>query len=142
MKRDRGSSIPLVLGFFVIALLTVAGSVALASAFVQQRDLQDVCDGGAAAAAATALDLGASRSGADDGIVPFAAPAAVRAAVMTYLGRDPERRAVHIDALVSPDRATLTLRCREDRTLPFGALFGKDTITHTATSSAEAPTRA
>ena len=60
--RDDGSVIPFVLGFFIIALLLVAGSVAAGDAFVQQRDLQDVCDG-AAVAAASAADLSANRSG-------------------------------------------------------------------------------
>ena len=139
--NDRGSSIPLVLAFFLIALLVVGGSVALATAFVQQRDVQDVCDGAAAAAAATALDLGRSRAGEETGVVPFADATAVETAVQAYLERDSERRAVRVHAALSPDRATVTLTCREDRELPFGAMFGRETITHTATSSAQAPTR-
>ena len=46
---DTGSTIPMILGFFLLAMLMVAGSIALGQAFVQQRDLQDVCDGAAAA---------------------------------------------------------------------------------------------
>ena len=57
MTDDRGSTVPLILGFFLIALLVVAGAVALGDAFVDQRNLQDVCDGAAAAAAASAADL-------------------------------------------------------------------------------------
>ncbi|MDQ2751380.1 MAG: pilus assembly protein TadG-related protein, partial [Actinomycetota bacterium] len=54
---DRRTTIPLILGFFIIALITVAGAVAAGDAFVQQRGLQDVCDGAAAAAAAGGADL-------------------------------------------------------------------------------------
>jgi Flp pilus assembly protein TadG len=137
---DRGSTIPLILGFFLVALLMVAGSVAFAGAFVQQRDLQDVCDGAVAAAAATAIDLGRSRTDAQATTLPFADAERVRQAVAGYLARDPGRRSVRATAAVSVDRATVTLRCSEVRTLPFGRLFGRPTITHTATSSAEAPT--
>ncbi|MGN6607756.1 MAG: pilus assembly protein TadG-related protein [Jatrophihabitans sp.] len=133
---------PLILGFVLIALLVVAGSVAFASAFVQQRDLQDVCDGAAAAAAATAIDLGRTRTDPDVATLPFADEGRVRTAVDAYLARDPDRRRVVVAATVSADRATVTLRCSERRDLPFGRLFGRPTITHTTTSSAEAPTSA
>jgi hypothetical protein len=135
---DRGSTIPLVLGFFLVALLAVGGSVALADAFVQQRDLQDLCDGAASAAAASQLDL--SRGVAPrDGPAPFREPARIEAAVRAYLARDAERRTVRVRATLSPDRTTLTLYCSQRRTLAFGALFGDPAMTHTATSSARAP---
>ena len=60
LADDRGSTIPLILGCFVVAFLIVAGSVAAGDAFLQQRNLQSVCDG-AAAAAATSADLAAAR---------------------------------------------------------------------------------
>jgi hypothetical protein len=138
-RDDRGSTIPLILGFFLIAMLVVAGSVALADSFVQQRDLQDICDGAAAAAAATAVDLGRGRATGEPHTLPFQDEQQVEAAVAAYLTRDPDRRHVHVAAAVSPDRATVTLRCTEQRTLAFGAVFGRRTVTHTATSSARAP---
>ena len=49
-RDDTGSTIPLIIGFFLISMLMVAGSVAAGDAFVQQRGLQDVCDGAALAA--------------------------------------------------------------------------------------------
>jgi hypothetical protein len=67
-RRDRGSTIPLILGFVIVAFFLVAGAVALGDAFVQQRDLQDVCDGAAAAAAAAAVEVqrgGAGTQGPD-----------------------------------------------------------------------------
>ncbi len=57
---------PLVLLFFVLALLLVAGTVAASAAFLAQRDLQSDCDG-AAVVAANALDAagfyGSDRAG-------------------------------------------------------------------------------
>jgi hypothetical protein len=57
---DTGSTIPLILGFFLIGLLIVAGSVTASDAFTKQRDLQTICDG-AAIAAANSPDLAAAR---------------------------------------------------------------------------------
>jgi uncharacterized membrane protein len=139
-RNDRGSTIPLVLGFVILALLMVAGSVAFADAFVQQRDLQDVCDGAVAAAASTAIDLGRSRVDAQAVTLPFADQGRVDAAVEAYLDRDPDRRSVRVAASVSTDRGTVTLQCAETRPVPFGRFFGRLSITHTATSSAQAPT--
>jgi hypothetical protein len=133
MSGDRGSTIPLVLGFFLVALLAVAGAVALGDAFVKQRGLQDVCDGAAAAAAASAADLDRGR-GLDDSL-RFADAARV---VAGYLGRDPLRRSVHVTAALSPDRERITLTCEETTGLAFGALFGHPRLHHVATSSARA----
>lgn len=132
---DRGSTIPLILGFFLLALLLVAGSVALGDAFVQQRSLQDICDGAAAAAAASGADLDRGRALASNGSLPFGDVAAV---VADYLARDPERRSVRVDATLSADGTRITLTCRQTVPLAFGALFGKPQVQHLATSSARA----
>lgn len=135
MSDDRGSTIPLILGFFLIALVMIAGSVALGEAFVQQRDLQATCDGAAAAAAASAADLDREHGvGAGDSL-RFAD---VRAVVTAYLARDPERRRVHVNARLSPDGTRITLTCRQTTTLAFGAFFGRRHVRHTTTSSARA----
>ena len=55
LSDDRGSTIPLILGFFLIGLLMVGGAVLASDAFTHQRDLQSVCDG-AAIAGANAID--------------------------------------------------------------------------------------
>ena len=135
--EDRGSTLPLILGFFLLALLLIAGSVAAADAFIQQRGLQDVCDGAAAAAAATGVDLG--RGGELDGesALQFAN---VEPAVRAYLARDPSRAGVHVDAELSEDNETLALTCRQTEHIAFGAMFGKrDGVQHTVHSSARAP---
>jgi hypothetical protein len=132
---DRGSTIPLILGFFLIALIMVAGSVALGEAFVQQRSLQDVCDGAAAAAAASSADLDRERGVASGGSLQFGD---VEQMVAGYLARDPERRRVQVDAALSPDRERITLTCEQTTSLAFGAFFGRGHVHHTVTSSARA----
>ncbi|MGI8761039.1 MAG: pilus assembly protein TadG-related protein [Jatrophihabitantaceae bacterium] len=137
MNNDRGSTIPLILGFFLLALTMIAGAVAAGDAFVQQRGLQDVCDGAAAAAAASAADL--SRA-SDVGRGDAARFTDVARAVSGYQQRDPSRAEVRITASVSGDGRTLTLSCVETRKIAFGAMFGKgDGVRHAATSSARAP---
>lgn len=134
---DRGSTFPLILGFFLIALLVVAGSVAAGDAFVQQRGLQDVCDGAATAAAASGVDLGRGGQLESERALQFGD---VRAAVTAYLARDPVRRAVRVAARLSPDRQTLTLICEQTEKIAFGAMFGKGRgVHHRVTSSARAP---
>lgn len=134
---DRGSTLPLILGFFLLALIMVAGSIAAGDAFVQQRDLQDVCDGAAIAAAASSVDLGRGGALAGEQSLQFGD---VASAVSAYVARDPGRSAVHFSAQLSPDRRTLTLRCEQTEHIAFGAMFGKGAgVHHVATSSAEAP---
>lgn len=135
MSEERGSTIPLIIGFFLIALIMVAGAIALGEAFVQQRDLQDVCDGAAAAAAASAADLDRIGAVASGDALQFVD---VDRAVRTYLSRDPERRGVHVGASLSADRRVVTLHCEQRRSLAIGAFFGRGHVDHTATSSARA----
>ena len=134
-RRDEGSTIPLILGFFLIALIMVAASVALGQAFVQQRDLQDVCDGAASAAAASSADLDRESSVAAGTSLRFAH---VDDEVDAYLRRDPSRRGVRVAVALSADRERITLTCRQTRALAFGAFFGRGHVLHTTTSSARA----
>lgn len=131
-RADQGSTIPLILGFF---LITIAGWVALGQAFVQQRALQDICDGAASAAAASSADLdrGASVASADS--LRFGA---VEQVVDAYLVRDPHRDGVTVRAQLSGDRQRLTLICAQTVPLAFGSFFGRGRVHHVATSSARA----
>jgi hypothetical protein len=133
--EDRGSTVPLILGFFLIALIMVAGSVALGEAFVQQRDLQAVCDGAAAAAAASGADLD-RENGVGPG--PSLHFGDVQEVVGAYLARDPSRRDVSVNARLSPDRTRITLTCEQTTSLAFGAFFGRGHVHHVVTSSARA----
>jgi uncharacterized membrane protein len=137
-NRDDGSTIPLILGFFLLALLLVAGSIALGQAFTQQRDLQDICDGAATAAAANAADLDRGTLTASSNALQFTH---VDDAVAAYLARDPARHDVRAQAELSADRTTITLQCAERTHLALGALFGRSQVQHTATSSVRAPLR-
>ncbi len=137
--RDRGSTIPLILGFFLVGLIAVAGAVAAGDAFGQQRGLQDVCDGAAAAAAASAADLDRTVGVVTGDSLRFAG---VERVVEAYLARDPQRRDVRVSATLARDARTLSLICRETRPIVFGTFFGKRAgVRHVARSSARAPVR-
>jgi putative Flp pilus-assembly TadE/G-like protein len=132
---DRGSTIPLILGFFVIALLMIAGSIALGQAFVQQRDLQDVCDGAVTAAAASSADLDRVDGVAAADSLRFAD---VGTAVRDYLARDPRRHDVRVQVRLTDDRRRIALTCSRDAPLAFGWLFDRRSVRHLARSAARA----
>lgn len=135
--QDRGSTIPLILAFFLVALLVVAGAVTAGEAFVHQRDLQDICDGAATAAAASALNLDRSAAPGTGAEAEFGE---AQPAVDAYLDRDQLDQDVQIRAVLSDDRQTLTLACTQTRTVAFGAMFGMSGgVRHTTTSSARVP---
>jgi uncharacterized membrane protein len=137
LADDRGSTIPLILGCFVVAFLIVAGSIAAGDAFLQQRDLQSVCDG-AAAAAASSADLAVARETGEVGGSALRL-ANVQEAVDRYLSRDASRSTVHIEATLSADAETVSLACVDHTEIAFGAVFGKgDGVDHHAISTARA----
>ncbi|MGH8960097.1 MAG: hypothetical protein ACRDWT_02640 [Jatrophihabitantaceae bacterium] len=137
MTGERGSTIPLILGFFLLGLLVVAGSVAAADAYVQQRGLQDVCDGAAAAAAAGAADLGRGSDFATGADLRFAD---AQRLIEDYLDRDPSRSGVRGVASMSTDATTISLTCTQTSKIAFGAMFGRGGgVLHTVHSSARAP---
>jgi hypothetical protein len=121
LSDDTGSTIPLILGFFLIGLLVVAGSVTASDAFTKQRDLQSVCDG-TAIAAANSPDLAIARGHLTDlEALPLGK---LQETIDTYVSRDPSREgtaAALVD--VSPDGA-VTVGCHSRTRLAFGGLFG------------------
>jgi hypothetical protein len=138
VRDDRGSIMPLILGCWMLVMLIVAGFVAGTDAFDKLADLQDTCDGAAAAAAATAADLDRD-IGLDSGTsLRFAG---VQGAVDSYLARDSFRSSVSVQARVSADAQTLTLSCTQTSSIAFGWLFARDHVTHRVTASAKAPVR-
>ena len=142
MKRpylgdDRGSVTPLILGFFLIGLLMVAGAVMASDAFTKKRDLQSVCDG-AAVAAANALDAAAARTHPLSGALPLAG---VDRAAADYLARDPQRSAVRIQATVSADGKRVHAACTERTRIAFGSVIGRaDGITAVSYTHLTLPT--
>jgi Flp pilus assembly protein TadG len=138
---ERGSTIPFVLGCFLLAMVLVAGAVAAGDAFVQQSDLQSVCDA-AAIAAVDAADLAGTRAGDDahSDSLPAGTAADVQQAVDAYLARDPQRAAVRIQAATTSAPVGIRLDCTIRQPVTFGAMFGLGAgVTHRASSSARAP---
>lgn len=132
-SSDEGSTIPLVLGFFLIGLVMVAGAVMASDAYTKQRDLQSVCDG-AALAAANAANIVAARTQTLTDALPLAS---AQQATEAYLSRDPDRRGVQIQTTLSSDGRTVHADCRQHRKLAFGAVIGKgDGVDEHATASA------
>jgi len=133
LRAEDGSTIPLVLGFFLIGLLVVAGAVLASDAYTQQRDLQSICDG-AALAAANAVDFGAARTEKLDEALPLAG---VQQATETYLARDPARAGISVRAAVATDGRTVTADCRRHVRVAFGSVIGRgDGIDEHATAHA------
>ena len=66
-RDERGSITPLILGLTVIAMLLIAGTVAVTLAHLSRMRLLDVADG-AALSAANALDDAAYRQGVGDSV--------------------------------------------------------------------------
>jgi hypothetical protein len=134
LSDDRGSTIPLILGFFLIGLLVVAAAVMASDAFTQQRDLQSVCDG-AAVAGANAIDSPAARTRELTGALPLAA---VQAAVQDYLAADSGRAEVMVHAMLSSDGSTVLADCRARTELAFAGIIGRsDGIEQRARSQAQ-----
>jgi uncharacterized membrane protein len=134
--NDEGSTIPLILGFVLLAMFVVAGSVAAGDAFVQQGNLQSVCDGAAADAAAS-IDANAQRSKGDSSALRLGG---VQSSVRAYLAREPDRSDIRVASALSADAGTVSLACERRETIAFGALFGfGGGIDHHVTSTARAP---
>lgn len=133
-REERGSTIPLILGFYLIAFMMVAAAVIASEVFNRQRDLQSVCDG-AAVAAVNAIDLAAVRSGSWGATVPLFA---VQDAVADYLARDPGRVGVLATAQLSPDGRAVRVACVSRARVAFGGLIGRgDGIEQRAGATAE-----
>ena len=121
LRAEDGSTIPLVLGFFLIGLLVVAGAVLAGDAYTKQRELQSICDG-AVLAAANTIDSQAARTQPLTGALPLAG---VQPAVEAYLARDPGRAEVNIRAGVAADGRTVSADCRRRVRLAFGSVVGR-----------------
>lgn len=129
---------PLVLGFWLVAMVFVAGSMALGTAFTKQRSLQSMCDA-AALAAANGVSKDRLHSGAAASAkLPLAD---AQAALEAYLARDPGRSDVHIDApVIDADGVTVRLTCHRHTSVAFQSLIGhRDGLNQTAQSAAQSP---
>lgn len=116
---DDGSVTPLIIGMMLCLLLLGAGVTTAGSAFLAGQRLQHVCDGAAAAAAGALTDN------------PATNPQAIEA-MNTYLAV----RGNPTDPTITLQGTTITLTCRADTPITFGALFATPTLHRIVTSTA------
>ncbi len=132
---DRGSTVPFILLSFGIALLMVCGGITASVAFLEQRDVQSLCDG-AAVAAANELDEGQYFTTAGNDAVPLSQDS-VTVAVGVYL----ESASQGLDTWsTSTDGRSVQVVCTRYVTLPFAGMFlGGRQLERTAVASARSP---
>jgi Flp pilus assembly protein TadG len=133
---ERGSTLPFVLVCWLVAALMVFGAIAASDAFLEQQEVQSVCDG-AALAAANRADEAAIYTGGLGTQLPLTRDTA-QAAVADQLGAG----ASALDAWsAETDGAEVTVRCTRFVDIAFGWLFlGGQQLERTAVASARAPT--
>ena len=133
---ERGSTLPFVLVCWLVAALMVLGAIAASDAFLEQQEVQAVCDG-AALAAANQADEAAIYTGGLGTELPLTR-ATAQAAVADQLGAG----GTALDAWsAETDGAEVTVRCTRFVDIAFGWLFlGGEQLERTATASARAPT--
>jgi Flp pilus assembly protein TadG len=133
---ERGSTLPFVLLCWLLAALMTFGAIAASDAFLEQEQVQSVCDG-AALAAADRTDEGAVYTSGVGTELPLTA-ASTQAAVAEHLAADGTR----LDGwTATTDGAEVTVRCTRYADIAFGWLFlGGRPLERTAVASARAPT--
>jgi Flp pilus assembly protein TadG len=133
---DRGSTLPFVLVCWLVAALMVFGAIAASDAFLEQQQVQAVCDGAALAAADRADEAAVYTRGVGSEL-PLS-PATAEAAVADQLA-DADAR---LDAwAATTDGVEVTVRCTRSVQVAFSWLFlGGRPLERTAVASARAPT--
>ena len=133
---EAGSTLPFVLVCWLVAALMVLGAIAASDAFLEQQEVQSLCDGAALAAANEADEAAvyAQGVGAELPLTRVTTEAAV-ADQLTDAG-------ALLDAWsVETDGAEVTVRCTRSVPIAFGWLFlGGQPLERTAIASARAPT--
>jgi uncharacterized membrane protein len=135
-EAERGSTLPFVLVCWLVAALMVFGGIAASDAFLEQREVQSICDG-AALAAANSTDEAIVYGRGVGTELPLTRSAA-QAAVADQLADG----GTELDSWsAETDGAEVTVRCTRYVDVAFGWLFlGGDPLERTATASARAPT--
>jgi Flp pilus assembly protein TadG len=133
---DEGSTLPFVLVCWLVAALMVFGAIAASDAFLEQQEVQSVCDGAALAAANDADEAAVYTQGVGAS-VPLSR-AAAEAAVADQLAD----AGVRLDAWsAETDGVEVTVRCTRSVQIAFDWLFlGGRPLERTAVASARAPT--
>ena len=135
-RSERGSTLPFVLVAWCVAALMVFGAIAASDAFLEQQQVQSICDGAALSAAERADEATVYTSGLG-AEVPLTGEQA-RQAVADALTDGGTR----LDGWTAQtDGTEVTVRCTRYADIAFGWLFlGGRPLERTATSSAQAPT--
>jgi hypothetical protein len=132
---ERGSTLPLVLVCWLVAALMAFGAIAASDAFLEQQQVQSVCDG-AALAAANATDEAALYAVGVGATLPLTR-ASTQAAVADQLADGGGLDAWSTET----DGAEVTVTCTRSVQIAFGWLFlGGEPLERTAIASARAPT--
>jgi Flp pilus assembly protein TadG len=134
--REAGSTLPFVLVCWLVAALMVFGAVAASDAFLEQQEVQSICDGAALAAANEADEAAVYTQGVGSRL-PLTRSAA-EAAVADQLAD----AGMQLDAWsAETDGAEVTVRCTRSVQIAFDWLFlGGQPLERTAVASARAPT--
>jgi hypothetical protein len=133
---ERGSTLPFVLVCWLVAALMVFGAIAASDAFLEQQEVQSVCDGAALAAADT-VDESLVYTRGLGAELPLTR-AAAQAAVADQLADGGTTLA---SWSAETDGTEVTLRCTRYVDIAFGWLFlGGAPLERTAIASARAPT--
>jgi Flp pilus assembly protein TadG len=135
-EPERGSTLPFVLLCWLLAALVVFGGIAASDAFLEQREVQSVCDGAALAAAESADEGAVYTTGVGDQL-PLT-DAGAQTAIAQHLAADGSR----LDAWsAQTDGAEVTVRCTRYTDIAFGWLFlGGRPLERTAVAGARSPT--
>jgi Flp pilus assembly protein TadG len=133
---EQGSSLPFVVVCWLVAALMVLGGIAASDAFLEQQEVQSLCDGAALAAADQADEAAVYARGAG-GQLPLTR-AAAEAAVADHLSD----AGATLDAWsAQTDGAEVTVRCTRSVHIAFDRVFlGGRALERTALASARAPT--
>ena len=133
---ERGSTLPFVLVCWTVAALMAFGAIAASDAFLEQLEVQSVCDG-AALAAANSTDEGAVYRDGVGAELPL-----TRAAAQVAVADQLADGGTALDSWsAETDGAEVTVRCTRSVEIAFGWLFlGGQPLERTATASARAPT--
>jgi Putative Flp pilus-assembly TadE/G-like len=135
-RDERGSTLPFVVVCWTVAALMVLGAIAASDAFLEQQEVQSVCDGAAVAAANAADEAALYREGIGTDLPLTRASA--QAAVADQLADG----GAQLDGWsAETDGVEVTVRCTRSVEIAFGWLFlGGRPLERTAVASARAPT--
>jgi Flp pilus assembly protein TadG len=133
---ERGSTLPFVLVCWLVAALMVFGAIAASDAFLEQQEVQSVCDSAALAAANSADEALLYTRGVGTELPLTRAAAEVAVADQLADG------GVRLDGWsTETDGVEVTVRCTRHVDIAFGWLFlGGRPLERTAVAGARAPT--